>query len=202
MGLCVRKQYPTLLPSGLFVPKKHANLVLNGLQRTLVTWTKHPEVDEDNRTYVRVQLAHRATTIAGGYRVGWNAPPCSGRCCVSCRQRTSLQGRCYVAYRATSARGKNREFVVKTGGKGGCHLVYKQGSLSKAMVCQQKSNVTALSGEAASFIPGYECNSPVVPSDFDRLISGCRLFVPGYEWRQATSTALYRDTAIYIPGHE
>ena len=51
-----------------------------------------------------------------------------------------------------------------------------QGCLSKAVVCQ--SNVTALSREAALFIPGYELISPtpqVVPSDFDHLISGYRL---------------------------
>lgn len=35
--------------------------------------------------------------------------------------------------------------------------------------------MTALLGEAAIFIPGYECHSPVAPSDFDRLISGYRL---------------------------
>ena len=35
--------------------------------------------------------------------------------------------------------------------------------------------MTALLGEAALFIPGYECISPVAPSDFDHLISGYRL---------------------------
>ena len=29
--------------------------------------------------------------------------------------------------------------------------------------------------EAAWFVPGYECNFPVAPGDFDGLISGCRL---------------------------
>ena len=38
--------------------------------------------------------------------------------------------------------------------------------------------MTALLGEAAFFIPGYECNAPVAPSDFDRLISGYRLTSP------------------------
>ena len=49
--------------------------------------------------------------------------------------------------------------------------LYK-GPLSKAVVCE--SNITALLREAASFIPGYECNSPVAPSDFNLLISGYR----------------------------
>ena len=33
------------------------------------------------------------------------------------------------------------------------------------MVCE--GNMTALLGEAALFIPRYECNSPVAPSDFN-----------------------------------
>ena len=43
------------------------------------------------------------------------------------------------------------------------------------MVCH--SNRTALSGEAALFIPGLECMHFLrsLPSDFDRLISGYRL---------------------------
>ena len=41
----------------------------------------------------------------------------------------------------------------------------------------------ALGGEAALFIPGYECDSPVAPSDFDRLIEGYPL----------AQTALLRD---------
>ena len=32
-----------------------------------------------------------------------------------------------------------------------------------------------LMGEATLFSPGYECNSPVAPSVFGRLISGYRL---------------------------
>ena len=40
-----------------------------------------------------------------------------------------------------------------------------------------------LIGEVALFIPGYECNSAVAPSDFDRLVSGYRL----------TQTALLRN---------
>ena len=36
-----------------------------------------------------------------------------------------------------------------------------------------------LTGEAALFTPAYECNSPVVPSDFDRLLEEYRL-VWGY----------------------
>ena len=35
--------------------------------------------------------------------------------------------------------------------------------------------VAALLWEAALFNPGYECHSPIAPSDFDRLISGYRL---------------------------
>ena len=41
------------------------------------------------------------------------------------------------------------------------------------MVCQ--SSMTDLLEEAASFFPGYECNSPVAPSGCDRVISGYRL---------------------------
>ena len=40
-------------------------------------------------------------------------------------------------------------------------------------MCQ--GNMTASLGGAALFIPRYECDSPVAPSDFDRLISGYRL---------------------------
>ena len=36
-----------------------------------------------------------------------------------------------------------------------------------------------LIGEAALFTPGYECHSPVTPSDFDRLVLGYRLIL-GY----------------------
>ena len=49
--------------------------------------------------------------------------------------------------------------------------------------CAIESNVTALYEEVALFVPGYECTSPVGPSDFDRLISGYRL----------TQTALMED---------
>ena len=42
-----------------------------------------------------------------------------------------------------------------------------------AEVCQ--SNMTVLPGEAALFIPAYECNSPAAPSDVDRLISRYRV---------------------------
>ena len=45
-----------------------------------------------------------------------------------------------------------------------------------------QSNVTALLGEAALFIPGYECDSPVAPSDFDRLVSGYRLTQTALLW--------------------
>ena len=41
------------------------------------------------------------------------------------------------------------------------------------MVCQ--SSVTAFLGGVALLIPRHECNSSVVPSDFDRLIWGYRL---------------------------
>ena len=44
-------------------------------------------------------------------------------------------------------------------------------------MCQ--SNKTALLREVASFVPGYQCNSPVAPVDFDRLISEYRL-ISGY----------------------
>ena len=41
----------------------------------------------------------------------------------------------------------------------------------------EQSSLTALLGEAALFVPGYECDSLLIvaPSDFDRLISGYRL---------------------------
>ena len=38
--------------------------------------------------------------------------------------------------------------------------------------------------EAALLIPGYECNHPVTPNDFDRLLSGYRF----------TQTSLLRYT--------
>ena len=41
------------------------------------------------------------------------------------------------------------------------------------MVCQ--SNMAALSEGAALFIRGYDSNSAVAPSGFDRLVSGYRL---------------------------
>ena len=49
--------------------------------------------------------------------------------------------------------------------------------------CAIMSNRTALLGAAALFIPGYyDCNSLLIlivaPSDFDRLISGCRFTSP------------------------
>ena len=39
---------------------------------------------------------------------------------------------------------------------------------SKTVVCQ--SDMASLLGETALFSPGSECNSPVAPSDLDRLI--------------------------------
>ena len=39
----------------------------------------------------------------------------------------------------------------------------------------RESKMTALLGEAALFVPGYERSSPVAPSDLDRLIEGYRL---------------------------
>ena len=61
-------------------------------------------------------------------------------------------------------------------------------SKSNAVVCQ--SDVTALCGEAALFIPGFESNSPVVPtsSDIDRLVSGYRII----------QTALLGNPAIVV----
>ena len=59
-----------------------------------------------------------------------------------------------------------------------------------------ESNVTALSGVAALFIPGYERNSPDAPSDFDRLISGYRL-IWGY---RITQTALLGHCTVLIAG--
>ena len=38
-----------------------------------------------------------------------------------------------------------------------------------------EGNITASSGEAALFVPGNQCNSPVAPGDNDRLVSGYRL---------------------------
>ena len=40
-------------------------------------------------------------------------------------------------------------------------------------MCQ--TNTGVLFGEAAALYPSNECKIPVAPSDFDRLISGCRL---------------------------
>ena len=34
-----------------------------------------------------------------------------------------------------------------------------------------EGNMTALSAEAVLFVPGNQCNSPVAPGDFDRLLS-------------------------------
>ena len=74
--------------------------------------------------------------------------------------------------------------------------------------------MTALLGEPALFTPGYECDSPVAPSDLNRLISVYRLaqtallgepalFTPGYECDSPVApsvlTALYRDTALLRP---
>ena len=56
------------------------------------------------------------------------------------------------------------------------------------MICQ--SSVTALLREAASFVPGYECNSPVATSGFDRLIFG----IPPY-----IGIPPYRETPAVPP---
>ena len=48
-----------------------------------------------------------------------------------------------------------------------------RGPPEMAVACQ--SNMTALLGETALIIPGYECNSSVVSSDCDRLTSEYRL---------------------------
>ena len=49
-----------------------------------------------------------------------------------------------------------------------------------------ESDGTALLGEAALFIPGYEYDSPVTPSDFDRLISGYRTLLRRRHWGTPT----------------
>ena len=71
---------------------------------------------------------------------------------------------------------------------------YSRGPPSKA-VCQ--SNMTASSGEAALFIPSYECDSPVVPRDPDRLTSALSrdavLLKPPY-W--GTPTVLYSSEYV------
>ena len=46
------------------------------------------------------------------------------------------------------------------------------------MACQ--SDMVALLREAALFMPGYERDSPVAPSDFDRLVGGALLCVVMY----------------------
>ena len=56
-----------------------------------------------------------------------------------------------------------------------------------AVACE--SIATALLRKAALFFPGKGCNTPVAPSDFDRLLSGYSL----------TQTALYRDTDLLRP---
>ena len=66
--------------------------------------------------------------------------------------------------------------------------------------CAIESNMTALSGEAALFIPGYECHSSVAPGDFDRHISGNRLATSAiHHSRQTVLTALYRNSAVFRP---
>ena len=52
-----------------------------------------------------------------------------------------------------------------------------------------ESSMTALQREDPLFTPGFECNFPTAPGDFDRLISGYRIM----------QTALYRDTALRRP---
>ena len=49
----------------------------------------------------------------------------------------------------------------------------------------RRAILTALYWDAALFNPGYERDSSVAPSDYNVLVSGCRLI----------QTALYRDTA-------
>ena len=65
---------------------------------------------------------------------------------------------------------------------------YSRGPPGKAVVCE--SNITASfffwGGGCALFSPGYERNSPVAPSDFDRHPSGYRL----------TRSALRSDTTL------
>ena len=56
-------------------------------------------------------------------------------------------------------------------------------SPSKAVMCQ--SNTTALTGEAAKLIPGYECNSPVTPSKSSPPYSR----IPPY-WDRRTPTCI------------
>lgn len=72
----------------------------------------------------------------------------------SCRDRIEQISRLSISSRTASATAQH-------------------GPPSKAVVCQ--GNLTGLLREAALFIPGYECNSPVAPGCFDRLISGYRL---------------------------
>ena len=57
-------------------------------------------------------------------------------------------------------------------------------------------------GRPPSFLPGYECDSPVVSSDFDRLISGPRL-ISGYRliggplpYRGSPFTMVFRNAVI------
>ena len=45
-----------------------------------------------------------------------------------------------------------------------------------------------------AFVPGYECNSPVAPGDFDRLYMDTALYGDTAFYRD---TALHGDTALY-----
>ena len=61
-------------------------------------------------------------------------------------------------------------------------------------------DVTALLGKAASMlILLYDCNSSVVPSDFDRLVWVYRLIQTALSGYRLIQNALYRDTALIRP---
>ena len=100
----------------------------------------------------------------------WNAgvaifePGCG--VCALCRifQRAKLgKGLCLLPFDAKRSKFSSRYFLNDSSTVGA----------GKRLVCP--SNMTALLGGAALFIPSYECNSPIAPSNFDRLISGYRL---------------------------
>ena len=61
--------------------------------------------------------------------------------------------------------------------------------------CARASDMTALLGQAALLIPGYECYSPVAPSDFDRPISGYRLI---WGYRLIGGLYPYSDTFYFL----
>ena len=63
---------------------------------------------------------------------------------------------------------------------------FPKNKLGKTCCTSYRSPRLMLGREAALFLPGHECKSPIAPSDYDRVIPGYRLYLDCRRWGTPT----------------